>query len=62
MRTEQDNLQLRETGRGFIVTNVEGLVGRMLTKTFIDQHKKTYVKISGELTLLTSGHHFLAAD
>lgn len=62
MRTEQDQLHLKETGRGFIVTNVEGLVGRMLTKTFIDQHKKTYVKVSGELTLLTSGHQFLAAD
>lgn len=62
MRTEQDKLHLRETGRGFILTNVEGLVGRMLTKTFIDQHKKTYVKVSGKLTLLTSGHQFLAAD
>jgi hypothetical protein len=62
MRTEQDNLRLRETGKGFIVNSVEGLVGRMLTKTFIDQHKRTYVRVNGELTLLTSGHHFLAAD
>lgn len=62
MKTEQDKLQLRQTGKGFILSNVEGLLGRMLTYTFVDQYKVTYVKINGELTPLTDQHSFLEAD
>lgn len=62
MKTDQDKLQFRQTGKGFVLSNVEGLIGRMLTCTFVDQHKNTYVKINGEMTPLTDRHNFLAAD
>lgn len=61
MKTEHINLQLRQTGKGFILTSIEGLTGRMLTETFVDQRKRTYVKVNGEITRLTSAHSFLPA-
>lgn len=62
MKSKQEDLQLRETGKGFIINNSEGLIGRILTSTYVDQYKRTYVKVHGELTPLTEQHSFLAAD
>lgn len=62
MRTDSNKLQLRQIGKGFILVNLDGLSGRRLTETFIDQRRRTYVKVNGELALLTPEHDFLAAD
>lgn len=62
MKTEINKLQLREAGKGFIISNSEGLIGRILTQTFVDQKKRTYVKVNGEITPLTLQHNFLPAD
>ncbi len=61
MAIDKDKLQLRQIGKGYIVFSDDGLVGRRLTETFMDQRKKTYVKINGEFALLTPEHDFLAA-
>lgn len=60
MKNKQDELHFREVGKGFIVSQVEGIVGRMLTQKYVDQHKKTYVKIRGEYIPLTEQHSYLA--
>jgi hypothetical protein len=62
MRIEKNKLHLRQIGKGFIFLIIDGLAGRRLTKTFIDQRKRTYIKINGELTLLTAEHNFLSID
>lgn len=62
MKIDHDKLQLRQTGKGFVINYSEGLMGRMLTQTFVDQYKKTYIKINGEITPLTDQHNFLAVD
>jgi hypothetical protein len=62
MRQDTADLQLKQTGKGFILINIEGLTGRMLTKTYVDQLERTYVKVNGELTPLTTEHSFLSAD
>lgn len=62
MRIDKNKLQLRQNGKGFIFVNIDGLAGRRLTKTFIDQSRRTYVKINGELTLLTAEHNLLSID
>ena len=62
MRTGQDTLQFRQTGKGFIVSQDGELIGRKLTKTFMDQHERTYVQVNGEIIPLTEQHSFLAAD
>ncbi len=61
MAIEKDKLQLRPIGKGYIVVTDHGLAGRRLTETFIDQRKRTYVKINGEFALLTPEHDFLNA-
>ncbi len=62
MRNDSGKLQLRQSGKGFILINIDGLAGRRLTETYVDQRRRTYVKINGELTLLTAEHSFLSAD
>ena len=62
MTQAQDKLQLRQIGRGFIVCNEGDFTGRRLTKAYMDQHKRTYVKINGQMELLTDQHNYLAVD
>jgi hypothetical protein len=62
MRTGQDTLQFRQVGKGFIVCQDGELIGRKLTKTFMDQHERTYVQVNGEIIPLTEKHSFLSAD
>jgi hypothetical protein len=62
MRTGQDTLQFRQVGKGFIVSQDGELIGRKLTKTFMDQHERTYVQVNGEIIPLTEKHSFLSAD
>jgi hypothetical protein len=61
MKEQSDDLYFREVGRGFIVCKTEEIFGRMLTKTYVDQNKKTYVKIRGEYIPLTEQHNYLPA-
>lgn len=62
MKNKHDKLQLRKLGKGFILNQVEGMIGRILTQTFKDQYERTYVKINGKFTPLLEQHSFLAAD
>jgi hypothetical protein len=41
---------------------MEGIIGRVLTQTYVDHKKKTYVKINGEFTPLTEQHSYLPAN
>jgi hypothetical protein len=50
MKTAIEKLQFRQEGKGFIVSHGDNLIGRRLTKTFVDQHDRTYVQINGEFT------------
>jgi hypothetical protein len=61
MEDKNADPRFREVGKGFIVCQSEGLVGRMLTRTYVDQNKKPYVKIRGEYIPLTEQHNYLAA-
>jgi hypothetical protein len=61
MEEKTTDLFFREIGKGFIVCKTEDIFGRMLTKTYVDQNKKTYVKIGGEYIPLTEKHNFLPA-
>jgi len=61
MEEKPDDLYFREVGRGFIVCKTEEIFGRRLTKTYVDQNKKTYVKIGGEYIPLTDQHNYLPA-
>jgi len=49
MKDNQNKLQFRQVGKGFILNQIEGLVGRTLTQTFVDQNEQTYVKVNGEI-------------
>lgn len=62
MATGHENLQFRQVGKGFIVSVDDNLIGRKLTKTFVDQHERTYVQVNGEIIPLTEQHSYLAAD
>ena len=64
MNVPQDKLRLRQVGRGFIICNdIDGTItGRRLTKTYLDQNDRTYVKVNGQLELLTEQHNYLAVD
>lgn len=58
------DLQLRQVSRGFIVCNKEqdALIGRRLTKAYVDQYDRTYVMVNGEFEPLTEQHNYLAVD
>lgn len=59
----QENLQLRQIGKGFIVYDQGSiLAGRRLTKTYKDQYDRKYVTIDGEIEPLTEQHNYLAID
>jgi hypothetical protein len=64
MDVPQDKLRLRQVGRGFIICNDSDgtVIGRRLTKTYLDQNDRTYVKVNGQLELLTEQHSYLAVD
>ncbi len=64
MKQAQERLQFREVGKGFILLNQaeDGAIGRRLTKTFVDQHNKTYVQINGQMEPLSEQHSYLAID
>ena len=62
MQDNHDKLQFRQVGKGFILNEIDGLVGRTLTHTFVDQNKQTYVKVNGEIIPLTEKHSYLAVN
>ena len=62
MKDNQDKLQFRQVGKGFILNQTEGLVGRTLTQTFVDQNEHTYVKVNGEIIPLTEKHSYLSVN
>ncbi len=59
MEDKQDDPQFRQVGKGFIVSQMEGVVGRILTKTYEDRNRQTYVKIDGVFIPLTEKHCYL---
>jgi hypothetical protein len=59
MEEQTDDRCFREVGKGFIVCKTEEIFGRMLTKTYVDQNKQTYVKIGGKYIPLTEQHNYL---
>jgi hypothetical protein len=61
MKEKSDDLRFREVGKGFIVYKNEDFFGRVLTKTYVDQNRKTYVKFAGEYIPLTEKHNYLPA-
>ena len=62
MQDNRDKLQFRQVGKGFILNEIDGLVGRTLTHTFVDQNKQTYFKVNGEIIPLTEQHSYLAVN
>ena len=62
MKDNHDQLQFRPIGKGFILNQMEGLVGRTLTQTFMDQNENTYVKVNGEIIPLTEKHSYLSVN
>jgi hypothetical protein len=62
MNDKRDSLQFRPVGKGFILSQMEGIVGRILTQTYVDQKKRTYVKINGEFIPLTEQHSFIEVN
>lgn len=62
MENKRDNRQFRQVGSGFIINQMEGMAGRILTQTFVDQKKRPYVKVNGEIVPLTEQHSYLAAN
>ena len=62
MKDNNDTLQFRQVGKGFIVNQIEGMVGLTLTQTFVDQHKQTYVKVNGEIIPLTDQHGYTSVN
>jgi hypothetical protein len=54
--------EMRQIGRGFIVCNRGALIGRKLAKVYMDQQKRTYVEVNGELEILTDQHGYLSVD
>lgn len=62
MKVRPERRNLRPSGKGFITHYSEGLIGRKLTETFMDQDRKLFVIIDGELTPLTDQHRFMAVE
>ena len=62
MKDKNANLRFRQVGKGFIINQMEGMVGRVLTQTFVDQNKQTYVKVNGEIIPLTEQHSYLEVN
>lgn len=62
MKENNSEGQYRQIGKGFIISQMEGIAGRILTQTFVDQKKRPYVKVNGEIVPLTAEHNYLAAN
>lgn len=63
MKQAQENLQLRQIGKGFIVLDQGSIfAGRRLIKAYRDQYDRDYVQIDGEIEPLTEQHKYLAVD
>ena len=62
MNDKIDKLQLREVGKGFIINQMEGMIGRILTTAYMDRKKQTYVRVNGEIVPLTEQHSYLAVN
>lgn len=62
MNEKPDSQQFRPSGKGFILSQTEGIVGRILTQTYVDRKKRIYVMINGEYIPLTEQHRFLDAN
>lgn len=60
MKEKQNELKLRQVGKGLISNQMQGMAGRILTQTFVDQNKQTYVKINREIIPLAEEHCYLA--
>ena len=60
MKKKHDKLKFRQVGKGLISNQMEGMVGRILTQTFVDQNGQTYVKINRKIIPLTEEHCYLA--
>ncbi len=61
MKSNPDQRELRQAGKGFIVNDRAEIAGRILTQIYVDQKKRAYVKINGEIVPLTEQHDYLAA-
>ncbi len=63
MKQAQEELQLRQIGKGFILLDQASIFpGRRLINTYKDQYDRKYVKIDGEIQPLTEQHNYLAVD
>ena len=62
MKDQLDKDGFRQVGKGFIVNQMEGMIGRTLTQTYVDKNKQTYVKVNGEFVPLTEQHCYLAVN
>ncbi len=59
MKNQSDEIRFRPVGKGSILNQMEGIIGRTLTQTFMDQNQQTYVKVNGEIIPLTDKHGYL---
>ena len=59
MKDQSDNLRFRLVGKGSILNQMEGIIGRTLTQTFMDQNQQTYVQVNGEIIPLTDKHGYI---
>ena len=61
---EENNLQFREIGKGFIMTSPVGDMpkGRRLVTAYSDQHNRSYILMNGTYEPLTDQHRYLAVD
>jgi hypothetical protein len=62
MNDKHENHQFRQVGKGFIINPMEGMAGRILTQTFVDNKKRPFVKVNGEIVPLTDQHSYLAVN
>ena len=62
MKEAQESLQLRQTGKGFIIKQYDGFSGRILTQSYLDQYDRAYIEMNDEIIPLTEQHGYLAID
>jgi len=55
----QEDLQLRQIGRGFIVCRENPLMSQRLTNGYLDQHDKMYVLVNNMFEPLGNSRRFL---
>ena len=61
-RIGENNLQFRETGKGFIMNSPTGdmPIGRRLVTAYNDQYNRSYILMNGTYEPITEEHRFLA--